>query len=102
MPLIPSVVLAPLTTPAGTAQFTLIELDSQITVAYDPGGHHLPPPFSHQVDDCFANTREHMHRIISLRPITLLMVLGFPDPRIPNPQRQHIQLHLQSNLQDLQ
>jgi hypothetical protein len=88
-PFLPSVVFATDPSPTDVASFSRIEIDSKVTGVLDPRGRRLPPPFTHHVDDCcYADTREHMLRTVSASAIALYDVLGYPDPRVPNPLSQ--------------
>jgi hypothetical protein len=88
-PFLPPIVLAEPPSPAEAASFAKIEPDAFITGAFDPQGNRLAPPYSHWVDDCsYADVREHMARTVSASAIALFDVVGYPDPRVPNPLSQ--------------
>jgi hypothetical protein len=88
-PFLPSVVFAVDPSPSDVASFSRIEIHSKVTGALDSHGRRLPPPFPHHVDDCcYADTCKHMHRTVSASAVALYDVLGYADPRVPNPLSQ--------------
>lgn len=85
-PYLPPIVLADPPSATEKAAFARIERDDSLPGVFDAQGNRTAPPYSHWVDDnSYADVRAHMHRTVSASAIGLFDVLGYPDPRVPNP-----------------
>ena len=88
-PFLPPIIMAEPPTAHELSKFAKIERDACLPGVYDAHGKRIAPPYSHWVDDnSYADVRDHMHRTVSASAIALFDVLGYPDPRVPNPLSQ--------------
>jgi hypothetical protein len=88
-PYLPPIKLSKPPSPNDVTSFACIKLDSQITGVFNSNGTHIPPCYFHHIDDCmYTNIADMMVRTISASAIALFDILGYPDPRLPDPLAQ--------------